>query len=80
MEFDLERARWRIGLPARTDSSRATRIVWTLEERPEDWIPLETGTSCSQAPAMRGAAAHRTAFYRLSSTSTASRRDQVVTC
>jgi prepilin-type N-terminal cleavage/methylation domain-containing protein len=41
MEFDLEHARWRIVYPPEQKLTR-DQDLWTLEERPEDWIPLET--------------------------------------
>ena len=41
MEFDLERARWRIVYPPEQKLTR-DQDLWTLEERPDDWVPLET--------------------------------------
>jgi len=41
MEFDLERARWRIVYPPEQKLTRDQDLS-TLEERPDDWIPLET--------------------------------------
>jgi prepilin-type N-terminal cleavage/methylation domain-containing protein len=41
MEFDLERARWRIVLPPEQRLTR-DQAASELEERPEHWIALET--------------------------------------
>jgi type II secretion system protein H len=41
MEFDIDRARWRIVNPPEQQLTR-DQDASTLEERPEDWIKLET--------------------------------------
>ncbi len=41
MEFDLEKARWRIVYPPEQKLTR-DQDAWTLEERPDEWIALET--------------------------------------
>lgn len=40
MDFDLERARWRIVYPPEQRLTR-DQDAWTLEERPDDWVDLE---------------------------------------
>ncbi|MBL8728835.1 MAG: prepilin-type N-terminal cleavage/methylation domain-containing protein [Planctomycetes bacterium] len=39
-DFDIDRARWRIVYPPEHQLTR-DQDAWTLEERPEDWQPLE---------------------------------------
>lgn len=41
MEFDLDRARWRIVYPPEQQLTR-DQEAWTLEERPDQWVGLET--------------------------------------
>jgi len=41
MEFDLDRARWRIVYPPEQQLTR-DQEAWTLEERPDQWVDLET--------------------------------------
>lgn len=41
MEFDLERALWRIVYPPEQRLTR-DQEAWTLEERPDQWVELET--------------------------------------
>jgi len=62
MEFDLERARWRIVYPPEQKLTR-DQDLWTLEERPEDWIPLETDVVFEGAGDARGRGHH--GVYRL---------------
>ena len=40
LEFDLDKHRWRIVYPPEQQLTR-DQDAWTLEERPDDWIPLE---------------------------------------
>lgn len=40
LDFDLEKARWRIVYPPEQHLTR-DQDAWTLEERPDDWTPLE---------------------------------------
>jgi Tfp pilus assembly protein FimT len=40
MEFDLQKARWRIIYPPEQRLTR-DQDAWTLEERPDEWIDLE---------------------------------------
>ena len=62
MEFDLERARWRIVYPPEQKLTR-DQDVWTLEERPDDWIPLETDVVFEGAGDAKGRGHH--GVYRL---------------
>ncbi|MBL9076491.1 MAG: prepilin-type N-terminal cleavage/methylation domain-containing protein [Planctomycetes bacterium] len=41
VDFDLDRARWRIVWPPEQQLTR-DQEQWTLEERPDDWEPLQT--------------------------------------
>jgi Tfp pilus assembly protein FimT len=40
VDFDIDRARWRIVYPPEHQLTR-DQDAWTLEERPDDWQPLE---------------------------------------
>lgn len=42
VDFDLQRAIWRIVYPPEQQLTR-DQDVWTLEERPDDWTALEKG-------------------------------------
>ncbi|HEX6811432.1 MAG TPA: prepilin-type N-terminal cleavage/methylation domain-containing protein [Planctomycetota bacterium] len=63
MEFDLDRARWRIVYPPEQKLTR-DQDEWTLEERPEDWIPLEKDVVFEGAGDAKKGRAHH-GVYRL---------------
>lgn len=62
MEFDLDRAIWRIVYPPEQRLTR-DQDVSTLEERPDQWVELETDVVFGGAGDAKGLASH--GLYRL---------------
>lgn len=63
IDFDLDRNRWRIVWPPEQKLTR-DQDEWTLEERPDDWTPLEKDVVFSGVGDARNGLAQR-GVYRL---------------
>jgi len=64
IDLDLDHARWRIVYPPEQKLTR-DQDVSTLEERPEDWTPLEKGVVFAGAGDSKNGLAHKN-LYRIS--------------
>lgn len=63
MDFDLDRATWRVVYPPEQQLTR-DQDAWTLEERADDWLPLENDVEFAGVGDAKSGLAHR-GKYRL---------------